>query len=197
MNNYYRTLNEGLDKYINEVLGEQPKNTRTYLGESIAINEDILDEEKYIINYSIDDKNVSEDKWNNTLAALDIKLTADQNKELDAGKAIKVKGADYTGTEKEITLKKERKNIQDDSKSGGKLSGLIGKVKDVKTNILAKKAMDATGDVRSDYKLSASKQGDKVKLQLGDKVIAVYPNLQVITNVVTSLQNQIKSISES
>lgn len=191
MSNYYRTLNEGFDKYINEMLGEQPKNTRTYLGESAIITEDILDEEKYIINYSIDGKNISEDKWNNTLASLDIKLTADQKKELDAGKEIKVKGSDYTGTEKEITLRTEKKKIQDDSKSSG---GIIGKIKNIKTNRLAKKSMDAAGEVRSDYKLSVSMQGDKPKLQLGDKVIAVYPNLQTLNNVITSLKNQVSKI---
>lgn len=188
MSNFYRTLNEGLDKYIRETLDEQPKNTRIYLNESRQLNE-----EKYTLDYSIDGKSISKDKWTKTLAALDIKLTADQEKELNSGKEIKIKGSDYTGTEKEITLKIEKKEIQDDSKSGG---GLISKIKDAKTNKLAKKSMDAAGDVRSDYKLSVSMQGDKAKLQLGDKVIAVYPNLQILNNVVTSLKNQIENAAK-
>lgn len=187
--NYYRTLNEGFDKFVSEQLDEEVsapelKNERSFLAESRQPTR--LTEEKFVVNYSINGKSVNKDKWDKTLGAYDITITADQQKELDAGKEITVKGSDYAGTETEFKLKAERQKIEDTKK--GQSWGERRAEK--RSDKLLKKSTDASGAVRSDYKLTISQKDGKFPLKLGDKVIAVYPDATTVDSVITILKQQ-------
>ena len=179
--NYYNILNEGLNTYINEALDEHPKNTRTYLTESKQLNE-----EKYIVKYYLDGDEVDKESWDNYIKTWKVKLTREQQTKLNGGQELEVTEA-RNGSKH--TIKMIQSKIEDTTKKGTRAERRAEKKQDK----LANKSIDATGEVRSDYKLAVSigNDGKKAKLQLGDKVIAVYPDLQVLGNVVATLKNQI------
>ena len=192
--NYYRTLNEGFDKFVSEALDERPKNTRTFLGESKQLDEDVLEEAKTVTSYYINDKEVNEAKWKAVLASYDIELTSDQQKQLDVGdgREVKVEGTDFAGAKKTLALKKVTKEIKDSSKN---IFGKIADgVKSAKADRMVKKATDASGSVRSDYKLTVSEKDGKFPLKLGDKVIAIFPNKTTVESVIGILQSSFDAL---
>ena len=185
MSNYYRTLNEGLDKYINEVLEEKPaSNNRVYLKESRQLNE-----AQYIIRYYIDNDKVSKEDWDQYLKTWKVTLDQDSQNKLNNEQEIEVTEARNKSKHK---IRIEKEEVVDTTKEGSRDERKANK----KADKLAKRSMDKTGEVRSDYKLSVSMQGEKAKLQLGDKIIAVYPSLQILNNVVKSLTNQIDNTTK-
>ncbi len=175
--NYYRTLNEGLDRYVERELRED--------------NEEVLDEG---IFDNIKDK-VTNDRFyyvNGTLIGSDSKaeksfwslvnstnLTKKEKERLKSqgnrvGKPFEAKGKDKEGKEItytfEITI--QPKKVTKQNKEARK--------KEEKRKEEIKKTTDTKGNLNSKYKLTSNiNDKGEITLKLGDTELATYPNKEV------------------
>lgn len=198
--NYYRELNEGLNRYVERELREDDKET---------LDEGIFDD----IKNKVKDK-ITKDRFyyvNDTLIGSDSKAektfwslvnSTDMSKNEKA--ALKLQGDKAGGTFKAIYKDKEGKKkpyefkIVTQSKETTKLNKEAGEKEEKEKKAQQerqqelRRTVDAKGNIKSKYKLTSEKnEKGEIVLKLGDTELAIYPDkeaaLKAIGDAVTAI----------
>lgn len=200
--NYYRILNEGLDRYVERelreekderILNEDVKNTRSFLGKA-SLNEAKLDEAnpfKAIGNllkgikesaiYLFDGKQVSKEQFQSGISFYGLDLTSQQQKNLELGTELKVKGNDSKDHTLQIrsttTDRTDRKNAKEADKNINKEGQLSDDGK-----ISVEKIKSTNGTIQYALVLGKSKR------------LTLYPSYDILKQAIEYLINSFKGI---
>ena len=192
--NYYRTLNEGLNKYIERELGEEEEEEILDEGIFDKLHNKVTNDHFYYVN-EVElgkDKKAEKQFWS---IVNKTNITQKQRKDLEAqaqgtssSKPIVAQGKDAKGKEKqysfEITTqaKSFTKEQNKAEKQATKIQKEVSKMKDTPSGALNSKYV---------FTVETDKKG-KIGVKLGDKTLITYPNKDTAK---IALENILKSLN--